>query len=158
MAGCADMLSGDVTRWWGGQRGMRKGLNSNAWVRTPAHLLFPAITATFNPSDVKAGFRVHWEEQRVYSLAEARRAQGFRDDESIVGSVLQQFRVVGNSVAREIVLALGLSLRRAVLGTDGAAGVAGAAPEASSRAVGDGLEKLDWKLGSPAPDFGGGVV
>jgi hypothetical protein len=44
---------------------------------------------------------------------ETRRAQGFPDHEVIVGCPANQWKIVGNSVARTVALALGLSLRQA---------------------------------------------
>jgi hypothetical protein len=44
---------------------------------------------------------------------DARRAQSFPDHEVIVGNPAQQWKIVGNSVARTVALALGLSLRQA---------------------------------------------
>jgi DNA (cytosine-5)-methyltransferase 1 len=164
MAARAGFLTGDAARWWARQSEMRRRLASNAWTRTPGHRLFPAVTAIFSPGDAKAGFGVHWEEQRVYSLAEARRAQGFRDEEPIVGSGWEQWRVVGNSVAREMALALGLSLRWA-WAANGAedvrrvAGGAGPAADGGSSGVAeDGREGMDWSPEVPSANAGGDVV
>lgn len=44
---------------------------------------------------------------------EGRRAQGFPDNEVIVGRPSQQWKIVGNSVSRQVALVLGLSLREA---------------------------------------------
>ncbi|KAL9120276.1 MAG: hypothetical protein Q9187_003173 [Circinaria calcarea] len=49
------------------------------------------------------------------TLLEARRAQGQPDHEVIVGSANQQWKIVGNSVARTVALALGMALRTAWL-------------------------------------------
>jgi hypothetical protein len=46
---------------------------------------------------------------------EARRAQGILDHELIFGLPSQQWKIIGNSVARSVSLALGLSLRQAWL-------------------------------------------
>ncbi|KAK7533282.1 uncharacterized protein J3D65DRAFT_670486 [Phyllosticta citribraziliensis] len=48
-------------------------------------------------------------------LTNARRAQGFPDHEVIIGSPLEQWKIVGNSVARTVALALGATLREAWL-------------------------------------------
>jgi len=44
---------------------------------------------------------------------EARRAQGFRDEEVLLGTPVEQYKIVGNSVAREVAVALGLAFREA---------------------------------------------
>jgi len=46
---------------------------------------------------------------------EARRAQGFPDEEVIIGTPAQQWKIIGNSVARPVAVALGMSLREAWL-------------------------------------------
>jgi len=46
---------------------------------------------------------------------EARRAQGFPDDEVLLGTPAEGWKLMGNSVARTVALALGLSLREAWL-------------------------------------------
>lgn len=49
---------------------------------------------------------------------EARRAQGFPDEEVLIGGPAQAFKIVGNSVARAVSLAWGLSVREAWLNSD----------------------------------------
>jgi len=49
------------------------------------------------------------------TVMEVRRAQGFPDNEVIVGTPAMQWKIVGNSVARPVALALGLALRQAWL-------------------------------------------
>lgn len=44
---------------------------------------------------------------------EARRAQGFLDEEVLLGDVATQQRIVGNSVARMAALAMGVAFRKA---------------------------------------------
>ena len=46
---------------------------------------------------------------------EVRRGQGFPDHEVLIGSPSEQWKIVGNSVARPVALALGVSLRTASL-------------------------------------------
>jgi DNA (cytosine-5)-methyltransferase 1 len=75
--------------------------------------LFRTITTGLQPGDAKAGFGVHWHENRVLSVLEARRAQGFLDSEALVGSIGDQWKIVGNSVARQPALALGVAVRKA---------------------------------------------
>lgn len=61
------------------------------------------------------GTCLHWDQQRVTTVMEVRRAQGFPDDEVLVGTPADKWKVIGNSVARTVALALGLSLRDAWL-------------------------------------------
>ncbi|KAI4115505.1 MAG: hypothetical protein LQ341_007729, partial [Variospora aurantia] len=50
------------------------------------------------------------------TVMEARRAQGFPDGEVIIGAPAQQWKIIGNSVTRQVAIALGLKLREAWLG------------------------------------------
>ncbi|QDS77999.1 hypothetical protein FKW77_002298 [Venturia effusa] len=67
------------------------------------------------PGDARSGAGLHWDQDRFLTIMEARRAQGFPDYEPIIGSVTAQWKIVGNSVARSVSLALGMSLREAWL-------------------------------------------
>jgi DNA (cytosine-5)-methyltransferase 1 len=49
---------------------------------------------------------------------EARRAQGFIDYEPLIGEMAKQWKIVGNSVARQMSLALGMQVREAWLAND----------------------------------------
>ncbi|RGB28937.1 hypothetical protein C1646_672845 [Rhizophagus diaphanus] len=57
---------------------------------------------------------VHFEEPRVISVREAARAQGFLETDILCGNIADQYKVVGNSVPRNIAFALGLQLGRAL--------------------------------------------
>lgn len=46
---------------------------------------------------------------------EVRRAQGFLDEDVLIGTPAEKWKIVGNSVARPVALALGVSLRKAWL-------------------------------------------
>ncbi|KAF7550545.1 hypothetical protein G7Z17_g5636 [Cylindrodendrum hubeiense] len=87
--------------------------NSNAYGRQfPARLIETVVTSQ-SPSDAKNGRTLHWRENRVLTIMEARRAQGFRDDDVLLGTPPDQYRIVGNSVAREVAVALGIVFREA---------------------------------------------
>ncbi len=88
---------------------------SRAWQRVNPEALIPTVTTSCQPEDGICGSWVHWDENRTISVMEARRAQGFPDDEVIVGSPAMQWKIIGNSVARPVALALGMSLRAAWL-------------------------------------------
>ncbi|CAG8468863.1 15620_t:CDS:10, partial [Acaulospora morrowiae] len=57
---------------------------------------------------------VHYLEPRVISVREAARAQGFLETDILCGRVSDQYRVVGNSVPRNVAFSLGLQLCRAM--------------------------------------------
>ncbi|KHN97336.1 C-5 cytosine methyltransferase [Metarhizium album ARSEF 1941] len=86
---------------------------SSAYGRLYPNQLVGAITTQQTAGDRKNGRQLHWDENRGLSVMEARRAQGFPDDEVILGTPREQYKIVGNSVAREVALALGLSIREA---------------------------------------------
>ncbi|EFY92492.1 putative DNA cytosine methyltransferase [Metarhizium acridum CQMa 102] len=87
--------------------------SSSAYGRLYPNQLMGAIITKQTPGDRKHGRQLHWDENRGLSVMEARRAQGFPDDEVILGTPAEQYKIVGNSVAREVALALGLSIREA---------------------------------------------
>ncbi|KAL2687602.1 hypothetical protein Neosp_005163 [[Neocosmospora] mangrovei] len=86
---------------------------SNAYGRQRPDRLIETVVTSQSPSDAKNGRTLHWQEDRVLTIMEARRAQGFRDHEVILGSPPDQYRVVGNSVAREVAVSLGAVFREA---------------------------------------------
>ena len=88
---------------------------SRSWQRVNPEALIPTITTCCQPEDGISGSWVHWNDDRVVSVMEVRRAQGFPDEEVIVGSPAMQWKIIGNSVARPVALALGMSLRAAWL-------------------------------------------
>ncbi|UNI17825.1 DNA (cytosine-5-)-methyltransferase [Purpureocillium takamizusanense] len=87
--------------------------SSNAYGRMYPDRLIETIVTTQNPRDGKNGRSLHWSEDRVLTIMEARRAQGMRDHEVLLGSPATQFKIVGNSVAREVAVALGIVFREA---------------------------------------------
>ena len=52
------------------------------------------------------------------TVMEVRRAQGYPDHEVIVGTPSMQWKIIGNSVARPVALALGVALRTAWLANE----------------------------------------
>ncbi|EEY17489.1 DNA methyltransferase Dim-2 [Verticillium alfalfae VaMs.102] len=95
----------------------RQGPSSKAFGRLHPDKLMGTITTTPSPSDGYGRAVLHWEQNRILTVMEARRAQGFRDHEVILGTPAEQWKTVGNSVAREVSIALGLSFRAAWLGS-----------------------------------------
>ncbi|KAF4972906.1 hypothetical protein FZEAL_9486 [Fusarium zealandicum] len=86
---------------------------SNAYGRQMPGRLVETIVTGQSPSDAKIGRTLHWRENRVLTIMEARRAQGFRDHEVLLGSPADQYKIVGNSVAREVAVSLGAVFREA---------------------------------------------
>ncbi|OHF04412.1 cytosine-specific methyltransferase [Colletotrichum orchidophilum] len=100
------------------EKGLRVELPvSRAWGRAYPDKVMQTITTVASPTDARVGRIMHWNQNRILTVMEARRAQGFRDHEVILGRPKDQWKVVGNSVAREVSLALGLSFRKAWLGS-----------------------------------------
>lgn len=87
--------------------------NSGAYGRMFPNRLIETIVTSQHPTDAKNGRQLHWEEDRVLTIMEARRAQGFRDDDVLLGNPPTQYKIVGNSVAREVAVAFGVVIREA---------------------------------------------
>ncbi|KAI5863960.1 S-adenosyl-L-methionine-dependent methyltransferase [Durotheca rogersii] len=90
---------------------------SKGWSRVRPDGLFSTVSTTCVPTDSRMGTVNHWSQHRPISVLEARRAQGFRDHEVLVGAPPVQWHIVGNSVARQVSIALGLAIREAWFGT-----------------------------------------
>ncbi|RUP47763.1 hypothetical protein BC936DRAFT_145353, partial [Jimgerdemannia flammicorona] len=74
---------------------------------------FPTITGHIGPRAFQSR-ALHYAQNRVLTVRECARAQGFLDEEYIFGrSELSQRIVVGNAVPRPLAFALGLELRKA---------------------------------------------
>ncbi|KAK3990892.1 hypothetical protein QBC44DRAFT_349555 [Cladorrhinum sp. PSN332] len=92
--------------------------DTQGWSRVKPTDVFSTVTATIpSPGDRRVAKTLHWVEGRSLTVMEIRRAQGFLDDDVLVGSVADRWRLVGNSVARPMSLALGLKLREAWVGS-----------------------------------------
>jgi len=85
-----------------------------SWSRIPANGLCRTITTCLVPQCAFTGQWVHYQEPRLLTVMEARRAQGIPDDEVIIGRATEAFKIVGNGVDRYSARALGMSLRNAV--------------------------------------------
>jgi DNA (cytosine-5)-methyltransferase 1 len=88
---------------------------SKSWQRVNPDGLMPTITTAAQPSCSFTGQSVHWGDPRLISVEEARIAQGFPEQDVLIGYPRTQWKIVGNSVARGVALALGISLREAWL-------------------------------------------
>ncbi|QDS72512.1 hypothetical protein FKW77_000077 [Venturia effusa] len=110
-------VSKPIMEYYKRQSKVRRLDASNSMCRIDGNKLFPTVVTKLAPEDGIAGRALHWSQPRTQTLMEARRAQGFLDHEPLIGLVSSQWKIVGNSVARSVSLALGMSLRRAWLGT-----------------------------------------
>lgn len=90
---------------------VRANSKSTTLARIYPKSLFPTITTVLRTHDGIAGRCMHWQQHRSITAMEVRRAQGFPDNEVIIGSPAEQVVIGGNSVDRKVSLALGLSLR-----------------------------------------------
>ena len=93
----------------------RRDAASRSWTRVRPDGLFSTITTSVTPADAFTGVFLHWSQHRVVTVMEARRAQGYPDGDVILGLPAHQWRIIGNSVPRQIAVALGMSLREAWL-------------------------------------------
>ncbi|KAK4947169.1 hypothetical protein LTR10_013940 [Elasticomyces elasticus] len=85
--------------------------SSTTYARLHPDGLVPTLTTALRIRDGVAGRTLHWAEQRSISVMECRRAQGYQDDEVLVGTTFQQMKIIGNSVDRMVSLALGMALK-----------------------------------------------
>lgn len=86
---------------------------SKAWARNYPDYLIGCITTVLRPEDGMNGRSLHWEQQRLMTVMEARRAQSIPDHEVIIGTPMEQWKIVGNGVDRRVAFALGLQLGKA---------------------------------------------
>lgn len=93
----------------------RMSKDSKAWTRLVPTKVYPTITRVLRPTDSFGGSCLHWTQPRMMTLMEARRAQGYPDDEVLIGRVRDQWAIVGDAVCRQVALALGVRLREAWL-------------------------------------------
>jgi site-specific DNA-cytosine methylase len=94
--------------WLQTRKSIKKIKNHMAFTRLDPDGFIPTITTAPTPSCGFGGGRIiHWDQHRVLTLLEARRAQGFPDDEVIIGDLPQQWVQVGNAVNRQVAAAIG---------------------------------------------------
>ncbi|KAI1087165.1 S-adenosyl-L-methionine-dependent methyltransferase [Rostrohypoxylon terebratum] len=98
-----------------GRERAKKG--AKGWGRTHPNKLINTVSTKCLPTDARVGNINHWHQQRPHTIMEIRRAQGIRDDEVLVASPAGQWRLIGNAVARQVSVALGLAVREAWFGT-----------------------------------------
>lgn len=79
---------------------------------------FPIITTACRPRCYQTGRVLHWDQDRLTTVMEIRRAQGYPDHEVILGTPGEQVRIIGNGVNRYVGLTLGLALRESWINSD----------------------------------------
>ncbi|KAL8915532.1 MAG: hypothetical protein Q9171_000097 [Xanthocarpia ochracea] len=100
---------------WHWDTEIRSSINSMAYQRAKPNALLPTLTTVNSPGEALTGSALHWDAHRCLTVMEARRAQGYPDDEVIIGNPSMQWKILGNSVARQVATALGICLREAWL-------------------------------------------
>lgn len=85
-----------------------------AYQRIKADGLVPTITTVVNMQDARNGASVHWSQHRPLSIQEVRRTQGYPDHEPIIGTLNEQWKILGNGVDRKVSFSIGLALRDAL--------------------------------------------
>lgn len=98
---------------WHWDSDLRSNNKSKAWQRAKSNALLPTVTTANAPNEALTGSALHWDAHRPLTVMEARRAQGFPDEEVIIGTPSMQWKIVGNSVTRQVAIAFGMSLREA---------------------------------------------
>ncbi|OTA99149.1 hypothetical protein M426DRAFT_94434 [Hypoxylon sp. CI-4A] len=106
-----------IRRMYPHDKAQRVWKGSKGWARVHPYRLLSTIATKCLPTDARMGYTNHWYQTRPLTILEVRRAQGFRDDEVIIGTPAVQWRIVGNSVARQVSVAIGLAFREAWFGT-----------------------------------------
>ncbi|PVH87906.1 S-adenosyl-L-methionine-dependent methyltransferase, partial [Cadophora sp. DSE1049] len=91
---------------------------SRAYTRVDPKGIFPCMTVAVSPGDIIMGSGIHWDDQRMFTAMEGRRIQGAPEHEVFLGSPSEVWKILGNSVNRNVSLALGLSLRDAWFAND----------------------------------------
>lgn len=102
----------DAFKW---DERIRSRHDSKSWQRVSRNALMPTVMTTPRPDDGAGGNVLHWDSHRLLTIMEVRRGQDIPDHEVLIGSPSDQWKIVGNSVARSVALALGVSLRTAWL-------------------------------------------
>jgi DNA (cytosine-5)-methyltransferase 1 len=104
------LLSGEPLDFCTGGNELRRRKGSKIYCRIDPGEFFPTMLTTFSAVDAIAGRILHWDQDRTLTVQEARRAQGWPDDEVLIGPPPKQLHIVGNSVDRKVSLALGRCL------------------------------------------------
>jgi site-specific DNA-cytosine methylase len=102
------LLSHTEIEWYLSQSNERRWKGSKSLSRVDPNRPFPTVVTTIKEMCSRSGNVIHPFEDRIMSLEEYKIAQGFLEDDVIIGPLNQQLRQVGNAVARPVAVALGL--------------------------------------------------
>jgi DNA (cytosine-5)-methyltransferase 1 len=89
--------------------------SGRAYRRIHCDGLVPTITTGLSIQDSRNGATVHWSQDSPITILFARRTQGYLDHEPIIGTLAEQYKIVGNGVDRHVAFALGLAIRKAIV-------------------------------------------
>ncbi|KAA8894276.1 S-adenosyl-L-methionine-dependent methyltransferase [Sphaerosporella brunnea] len=103
------------TLWTYPQEGEKLNEDCRTYSRVPEYGLCRTLTTTPTPQCTRTGRWMHHSENRLITIQEARVAQGYPDDEPLVGQPNKRLHVIGNSVARGVSLAIGIRVRESYL-------------------------------------------
>ncbi|KAF1931755.1 S-adenosyl-L-methionine-dependent methyltransferase [Didymella exigua CBS 183.55] len=107
-SGCAGALRLDLVP---ASLQLRKKETTKSFQRIKANGLVPTITTDVNKQDARNGASVHWLQHRPLSVQEAKRTQGYKDHEPIIGTLREQWKILSNGVDRKVSFAVGIALR-----------------------------------------------
>ncbi|PPJ59471.1 hypothetical protein CBER1_02424 [Cercospora berteroae] len=107
----AGLVRGEPLEFSYGKNQIKCGPGSKSFRRVFPDRPFPTILTRLSVGDGMNGQAVHWDQHRVLTIMECRRAQGYPDHEVLVGSATDRMKIVGNSVDRKVALVLGLAVR-----------------------------------------------
>jgi site-specific DNA-cytosine methylase len=102
------LLTHTETQWFLNQSDERRRKGSKSLGRVDPSKPFPTVVTAIHPMCSRSGTVVHPYEDRLMSLEEYKIAQGFLDDDVIIGPLGEQLKQVGNAVARPVGVAIGL--------------------------------------------------
>jgi DNA (cytosine-5)-methyltransferase 1 len=105
-----DLIPEHLKRW----KKETNPANDKRFTRIAADGLAPTVTCRMTPWSTVGGKVLHYCEDRVMTNLEAKRAQGFFDTDVLVGRAASAYRIIGNSVCRQVAFALGGRLAEAV--------------------------------------------
>lgn len=94
------------------------GAANKAFGRLYPDKSMPTVITVVTPDCAMNGRALHYDQPRVMTVMEARRAQSYPDHEVLIGLPSDQWRIVGNSVDRKVSVAAGVSLRQAWMAND----------------------------------------
>ncbi|GIZ48831.1 hypothetical protein CKM354_001187700 [Cercospora kikuchii] len=107
----AGLVRGEPLEFSHGKNQIKCGPGSKSFRRVCPDRPFPTILTKLSVGDGINGQAVHWNQHRVLTIMECRRAQGYPDHEVLVGPATDRMKIVGNSVDRKVALVLGLAVR-----------------------------------------------